>query len=140
MAWATVEQLAEYLGRAADDRMAVDLAASLAWCARKRRDLEPAASPPELVDLGEPGDQYVVTVSYEGTATATPVTPDTPPEDVTISWGINRAVLIYAALLYQQRANPAGFATYTDLGDNPDVADAMANVYRLLGARKPKAC
>lgn len=56
-----------------------------------------------------------------------------PPADV------KRAVLIYGGLLYREKASPQGFATYTEYGGDVSVADAMANVYRLLGARRPKA-
>lgn len=38
--WATVEDLAEHLGRDVDARMRDDLDASLAWCQRQRPDLD----------------------------------------------------------------------------------------------------
>lgn len=53
---------------------------------------------------------------------------------------VNRAVLIYAALLYREKGHPAGFATYEDMDtDGTDPGAAMANVYRLIGSRRPKA-
>jgi len=52
---------------------------------------------------------------------------------------VTLAVITYAGLLYRERSDPAGFSTYTDLDDGADSGDAMANVYRLLGGRKPVA-
>lgn len=49
---------------------------------------------------------------------------------------IRKAVLLYASLMYQQRANPQGFPGYSaspELSEEP--VDAMAQVYRLLGRR-----
>lgn len=58
----------------------------------------------------------------------------TPPANVA------KAVLIYAGLLYRERSNPSGFSTYQDIDDgSADTGDALANVYRLLGGRKPVA-
>jgi hypothetical protein len=50
---------------------------------------------------------------------------------------VTTAVLIYAGLLYRSRSSPQGFDGYSELGDY-DTADAMSNVYRLLGHRKPR--
>jgi len=53
---------------------------------------------------------------------------------------VRKAVLIYAALLYRERATPQGFATYDDLDTGlPGTGEAMSNVYRLLGTRRPVA-
>ena len=49
---------------------------------------------------------------------------------------VRTAVVLYAALLYKSRSSPQGFDGYSELGDY-DTADAMSNVYRLLGHRKP---
>jgi hypothetical protein len=56
-----------------------------------------------------------------------------PPAHVT------EAVVIYASLLYRQKASPQGYATYSSEGGGLDVGDAMSNVYRLLGSRRPVA-
>lgn len=50
---------------------------------------------------------------------------------------VHRAVVLYACLLYKSRSSPQGFAGYDELGDY-DTSDAMSNVYRLLGHRKPR--
>lgn len=52
---------------------------------------------------------------------------------------VKLAVRMYAALLWRQAASPQGFATYTEYGGDVSTADAMTNVYRLLGSRRPKA-
>lgn len=52
---------------------------------------------------------------------------------------VHYAVLIYAGLLWRQKASPQGYATYSEYGGDVSTADAMTNVYRLLGARRPKA-
>jgi len=53
---------------------------------------------------------------------------------------VRKAVLIYAGLLYRERSTPQGFATYEDLDTGiGGTGDAMTNVYRLLGTRKPVA-
>lgn len=52
---------------------------------------------------------------------------------------VRKAVVIYAALLWRQKASPQGFATYSEYGGDVSTADAMTNVYRLLGTRRPKA-
>jgi len=53
---------------------------------------------------------------------------------------VRKAVLIYAGLLYRERATPQGFATYEDLDTGlPSTGEAMTNVYRLLGTRRPVA-
>jgi hypothetical protein len=50
---------------------------------------------------------------------------------------VHTAVILYAALLYRARSSPQGFDGYSELGDY-DTGDAMSNVYRLLGHRKPR--
>jgi len=51
-----------------------------------------------------------------------------------------KAVLIYAGLLFRERSTPQGFATYDDLDTGlPSTGEAMSNVYRLLGTRRPVA-
>lgn len=52
---------------------------------------------------------------------------------------VTEAVVIYASLLYRQKASPQGFATYSSEGGGLDIGDAMSNVYRLLGSRRPVA-
>ena len=53
---------------------------------------------------------------------------------------VRKAVVIYAGLLYRQRSQPAGFATYADLDTGSvDTHSAMINVYNLLGTRRPVA-
>lgn len=52
---------------------------------------------------------------------------------------VSQAVVIYAGLLYREGMSPQGFATYQELGGTVDAADAMMNVYRLLGTRRPVA-
>lgn len=43
--------------------------------------------------------------------------------------------VIYAALIYQSRAQPDGFPGYSDLGTaDTSAGEAMANVYRLVGS------
>lgn len=112
MAWATVEQLADLIGRDADDRMSSDLAVALDWAARRRSDI-----PLDAID------------------------PDSEPDegDVVCPATVHRAVLLYAAHLWWARANPTGTpATYTELDDGvTDSADMLEQAYRLLG--KPKA-
>lgn len=50
---------------------------------------------------------------------------------------IQKAVVIYAALLYRERSTPSGFAGYDNLeAALADNQNAMANVYRLLKTRK----
>jgi len=113
MAWATSAELAAFIGRAVDTDMSLSLAAALAWAARMRPDLDPDA----------------VSVASE-----------TPPDDeVVVAADVHRAVLIYAGLLYRERGHPAGFAAYEELDADTDPGTAMANVYRLIGSRKPKA-
>jgi hypothetical protein len=43
MDWATIEMVEAHLGFASDARMETALATSLAWCHRKRPDLDPAS-------------------------------------------------------------------------------------------------
>jgi hypothetical protein len=65
--------------------------------------------------------------------------PDLDPTG-TVDADVNRAVLIYASLLWREKSHPAGFATYEDMDtDAIDPGTAMANVYRLIGSRRPKA-
>jgi hypothetical protein len=53
---------------------------------------------------------------------------------------VRKAVLIFAGLLYRERSTPRGFSTYEDLDTGlPSSGEAMTNVYRLLGTRKPVA-
>ena len=60
--------------------------------------------------------------------------PDTdPPFDV------HHAVVLYAGLLYKERVSPAGFDTYAETAVDYDVGNAMTNIYRLIGSRKPVA-
>lgn len=96
--WADISVLADMAGVPEDDaRLLEDLAVSIEWCQRKRKDKSP---------------------------------------DVDPGPSIRQAVHLYAALMYQQRANPKGFPGYTatpELSEEP--ADAMAQVYRLLGRR-----
>ena len=65
---------------------------------------------------------------------------DLDPADTITEVGaaVSHAVVIYAALLYRERSQPQGFATYSTLDDDQTVpSDAMMNVYRLLGTRRP---
>lgn len=89
--------------------------------------------------LGLPQDARMVECLDASTAWCQRQRPDlhkgtTPPADV------QHAVVIYAGLLYRERANAQGFATYEqmDIG-GVDNGAAMANVFRLLGHRKPVA-
>ena len=109
MAWATVEQVAAHIGVPEDDTMTVTLAVSDAWCRHQRPDL----------------------VALE--AAATEEDPFTCPADVA------HAVVIYAALLWREKSSPQGFAGYQEEGGTVEALDAMANVYRLLGSRRPVA-
>lgn len=52
---------------------------------------------------------------------------------------VSHAVVIYAALLWREGSTPQGFATYSEMGGDVATGDAMMNVYRLLGTRKPVA-
>lgn len=116
MAWATVDTFAAYLRRDVDAAMPSALAAAVAWANRHRPDLDPAAYPAGA-EIPEDDD------------TAT-----NAPADVT------HAVHLYAALLWREAVAPSGFATFTDLDDGtPDTGTVMANVYRLLGTRRPVA-
>jgi hypothetical protein len=58
--------------------------------------------------------------------------------DPTTLWADPDVVLgavMYAALLYIQRAQPQGFPGLDDLGNySDDVGQAMANIYRLVGS------
>lgn len=56
----------------------------------------------------------------------------TPPADVLL------AVKLYAAFLYRRKAYPQGLPGAMELGGPYDSADAMTEVYRLLGNRKPR--
>jgi hypothetical protein len=60
--------------------------------------------------------------------------PDLDPGD-----DVALAVRMYAGLLWRQAASPQGFATYSEYGGDIATGDAMANVYRLIGSRRPKA-
>ena len=100
MAWITDDDLAAFLDLTKDDDMADSVAASLAWCQRKRPDLDPDTDP--------------------GAA-------------------VTRAALIYAGILWREKASPEGFANDPNLGGDIPASDAMGNVYRLLGAGKPRA-
>ena len=58
--------------------------------------------------------------------------------DAPVKADIRHAVVLYAALLYRERTTPQGFATYEDLDTSAsDLGGAMANIYRLLGTRRP---
>ena len=113
MTWATGAELATFVGRTLDTDMSDALAAALAWAARMRPDLDPAA----------------VSVASE----------DPPDDEVVIGADVHRAVLIYASLLWREKGHPAGFATYEDMDTDADPGAAMVNVYRLIGSRRPKA-
>ncbi len=52
---------------------------------------------------------------------------------------VQHAVVIYAGLLWREKSTPQGFATYSEMGGDISTGDAMMNVYRLLGTRKPVA-
>lgn len=64
--------------------------------------------------------------------------PDLDPYD-DVDAAVKEAVVIYAALLWREKASPQGFATYGEMGGDTATGDAMMNVYRLLGSRKPRA-
>lgn len=101
MAWATIDQVEEWLGLSSDERMVDCLAISESWCQRQRPDLD---------------------------------------ADTTPKADVQHAVVLYAALLYRERATPQGLAAYDGL-EGGSFADnsAMLNIYRLLGSRKPVA-
>lgn len=88
--------------------------------------------------LGVTTDTEVEDAIAASLAWCTRQRPDLDP-DTDAPADVRRAVLIYGGLLYREKASPQGFATYTEYGGDVSVADAMANVYRLLGARRPKA-
>ena len=50
---------------------------------------------------------------------------------------IVHAVVLYASVLYRSRANLGAVASYDSLEQIDDVSNAMANIYRLIGYRKP---
>lgn len=64
--------------------------------------------------------------------------PDLNP-DVVQDAAVKRAVVIYAGILWREKASPQGFATYEETGGDLDPSSAMMNVYRLLGTRRPVA-
>lgn len=64
--------------------------------------------------------------------------PDLDP-NVAQDAAIKQAVVIYAGLLWREKATPQGFATYQEQGDSVEDTSAMINVFRLLGTRKPVA-
>jgi hypothetical protein len=53
---------------------------------------------------------------------------------------VQHAVVLYASLLYRERTSPAGFSAYDGV-DSQAFTDqnALMNIYRLLGTRKPVA-
>ena len=108
--WATVEQVAAHVGAATDSNMTDCTKAANAFGYRTRPDLRNAQS------LAEPPESWTV------------------PDDVA------HAVVLYAAVLWRERTSPQGFATYTEFGaDGSEPGDAMTNIYRLLGSRRPVA-
>ena len=63
--------------------------------------------------------------------------PDLDP-DVMPDPGVYLAGLLYASFLFRLRTSPGGLPGYDDAGQY-DAGDLMANVYRLLGNRRPVA-
>ena len=116
--WLTVDDVAAYLdlpaaGVPTDDNLALSTAAAKAAVERRRSD---------LVVPGNPD--------------AVPPTVDTftPTDDVKLG------ATLWAAILYQSRSAPSGFAGY---GDETQIFDALgarrAEVMRLIGWRRPVA-
>lgn len=94
----------------------------------------------QLVEhLGLPEDLRMAECLSASLAWCNRTRPDLDPIVVPAA-DIQRAVIIYAALLYRERSTPSGFSTYDGL-DTSAFTDqsAMMNVYRLLGTRKPVA-
>jgi len=52
---------------------------------------------------------------------------------------VKLAAVLYAAHLFRRRTAPAGFAVYSDLGAPEPASEAMTEVFRLLGNRRPVA-
>jgi len=98
--WATVDDVAAWVGVGVDSRMTAATAAALAWANRTRPDLDPEVDPP---------------------------------------FDVHHAVVLYASLLYKERVSPQGFDTYAETVAEYDTGNAMTNIYRLIGSRKPVA-
>lgn len=101
MDWTTAEDVAEMLEvvDATDQQLIDAVAASDAWCKRRRPDLDP--------DTEAPGD-------------------------------VAMAAKLYAAYLYRLDSSPQGLPGDDGFGDFQQ-GDAMSNIFRLLGSRKPVA-
>lgn len=53
---------------------------------------------------------------------------------------VSHAVVLYAGLLWREKASPQGFATYSEVtGGSMEAADAWYNIRRLLGVGRPVA-
>lgn len=115
--WATIEQLADWLGLPSegDTRMSDALAVSQAACEHIRPDLVTAAA-------------YSGSITYDGV----------DPFADTVGADVSHAVVLYAALLYRERTSPAGFSAYQDFDTAAqDFGSAIYNIRQLLGSRKP---
>ena len=115
--WATIEQVAEWLGVPQDDRMQQALAAAQSAAQHVR---------PDLVGL----EPYPAVVTYNGVDPSV----DTVGPDVTL------AVIKWAALMYRSRTSPQGFSTYEQFDtQSADYGSAIYEIRQLLGSRKPVA-
>ena len=54
-----------------------------------------------------------------------------PPADVHLGG------ILMAALLYQSGASPSGMPSFDDLGSYDDTGANLAQIYRLIGSRRP---
>jgi hypothetical protein len=115
--WATIEDLADWLGIPVNDRMETALAVSQAACEHIRPDLVTAAA-------------YTENITYEGI----------DPFVDTVGADVSHAVILYAALIYRERTSPQGISTYENFdAAQADFGSAVYNIRQLLGSRKPVA-
>ena len=89
--------------------------------------------------LGRADDGRMQSVLAAALAWCHRMRPDLSPAGQ-VDAAVSEAVVIYAGLMWRSRSNPSGFDTYTETDSGlGDAYNAMANVYRLLGARRPVA-
>jgi hypothetical protein len=88
--------------------------------------------------VGQTADERMTAALDASLAWCNRQRPDLDPDGI-VEADITRAVVIYAALLWRERATPQGFATYDAMDNTFTDQSAMMNVYRLLGTRKPVA-
>ena len=88
--------------------------------------------------VGVAADSRMTDATNAALAWANRTRPDLDPE-VDPPFDVHHAVVLYAGLLYKERVSPAGFDTYAEVAADYDVGNAMTNIYRLIGSRKPVA-